>query len=45
MMTAKHIEELAYQACDKVYLKDDNGPYENLQYSNQISIHLKKNFK
>lgn len=30
-MSAKHIEELAYQACDKVYIKDDNGPYENLR--------------
>ena len=32
-MTAKKLEDLAYQACDKVYLIDDNGPYENLRNS------------
>lgn len=30
-LTAKKLEDLAYQACDKVYLIDDNGPYENLR--------------
>lgn len=30
-MTSKKLEDLAYQASDKVYLIDDNGPYENLR--------------
>lgn len=28
---SKKMEEIAYQASDKVYLKDDNGPYESLK--------------
>jgi len=30
-LTAKKLEDLAYQACDKVYLIDDSGPYDNLR--------------
>ena len=29
--SAKKLENFAYQACDKVYSKDDNGPYDNLR--------------
>ncbi|CAF0807877.1 unnamed protein product [Brachionus calyciflorus] len=32
-MSGKKLESLAYQACDKIYIKDDNGPYENLRNS------------
>lgn len=32
-LSGKKLENFAYQACDKVYLKDDNGPYENLRNS------------
>lgn len=32
-LTGKKLENFAYQACDKVYVKDDNGPYENLRNS------------
>ncbi len=28
---SKTLEELAYQVCDKIYLNDDSGPYENLR--------------
>ena len=31
VLTAKKLEGLAYQVCDKTYLKEDNGPYENLR--------------
>lgn len=34
-LSAKKLEDLAYQACDKVYLVDDNGPYDNLRNSIQ----------
>ena len=27
----KKLEDLAYQICDKVYLNDDSGPYENIR--------------
>jgi hypothetical protein len=29
-ISAQDIENIAYQACDKVYKKEDNGPYESL---------------
>ncbi|RNA32395.1 dynactin subunit 1 isoform X4 [Brachionus plicatilis] len=32
-LVGKKLENFAYQACDKVYVKDDNGPYENLRNS------------
>lgn len=32
-LSGKKLESFAYQACDKVYLKEDNGPYENLRNS------------
>lgn len=28
----KKIEQIAYQATDKVYGKEDNGPYDTLRY-------------
>ena len=31
ILTAKKLENLAFQACDKVYVKEDNGPYENIK--------------
>jgi hypothetical protein len=34
-ISAKKLEDLAYQASDKVYLVDDNGPYDNLRNSIQ----------
>lgn len=34
-LTAKKLEDFAYQACDKFYPKDDTGPYENLRYKNK----------
>ncbi len=41
-LTAKKLEDLAYQACDKVYLIDDSGPYENLRGSvNELHQTLK----
>lgn len=42
-LTAKKLEDLSYQACDKVYLVDDNGPYENLRNSiNELHGTLKE---
>ena len=32
-LTSKKLENLAFQACDKVYLKEDNGPYDNIRSS------------
>lgn len=29
-ISIQDIENIAYQACDKIYKKEDNGPYENL---------------
>jgi len=29
--SAKKLENFAYQACDKIYNKEDNGPYDNLR--------------
>jgi len=29
-ISTQDIENIAYQACDKIYKKDDNGPYESL---------------
>ncbi len=44
-LTAKKLEDLSYQACDKVYLIDDNGPYENLRNSiNELHRTLKETF-
>ncbi len=31
LLTAKRLENFAYQVCDRTYLKEDNGPYENLR--------------
>ena len=31
ILTSKKLEYLAFQACDKVYVKEDNGPYENIK--------------
>jgi dynactin 1 len=30
-LSAKRLESLAYQACDKVFSKQDNGPYNNFK--------------
>ncbi len=32
-LTAKKLEQLAYQACDKIFNRDDNGPYDNFRNS------------
>jgi dynactin 1 len=32
-ISTQDIENIAYQACDKIYKKDDNGPYESLSAS------------
>jgi hypothetical protein len=29
-VSTQDIESIAYQACDKIYKKDDNGPYDSL---------------
>ena len=29
-ISSQEIENIAYQACDKVYKKEDAGPYDNL---------------
>jgi hypothetical protein len=29
-VSTQDIESIAYQACDKVYKKDDAGPYDSL---------------
>ena len=29
-VSTQDIESIAYQACDKVYKKEDSGPYESL---------------
>jgi len=29
-VSTRDIESIAYQACDKVYKKEDSGPYESL---------------
>jgi dynactin 1 len=31
LLPAKKLEQLAYQACDKIFNRDDNGPYENFR--------------
>ena len=31
--SAKKLENFAYQACDKIYNKEDNGPYDNLRWN------------
>lgn len=31
-ISAKKLEDLAYQACDQVYFRDDTGPYDNMRY-------------
>lgn len=33
ILTSKKLENLAFQACDKIYLKEDNGPYDNIRSS------------
>ena len=30
-LPSKKLEDLAYQVCDKVFLNDDSGPYENIR--------------
>lgn len=35
---AKKMEELAYEATDKVYGKEDTGPYESLRYVTNFLI-------
>ena len=29
-VSAQELESIAYQACDKVYKNEDNGPYDSL---------------
>ena len=31
LFSAKRLEQLAYQACDKVFNRDDSGPYDNFR--------------
>ncbi len=38
ILTAKRLENFAYQVCDKTYLKEDNGPYENLRLLLNLKI-------
>ena len=37
---AKKLEELAYQASDKIYGKEDNGPYECLRWVLRTAVSL-----
>lgn len=30
-LAPKKLEDLAYQACDKVFINDDSGPYESIR--------------
>ena len=34
---ARKMEELAYEAANKVYAKDDTGPYDCLRYVSPVS--------
>ncbi|CAF1664332.1 unnamed protein product [Adineta ricciae] len=37
-ISAQDIENIAYQACDKIYKKEDSGPYESLRDSMNETI-------